>query len=37
MALGLGIYLLYSRRRAHEQRVIRSRNARAETAVPIGG
>jgi APA family basic amino acid/polyamine antiporter len=37
MALGLGIYLLYSRRRAQEQRIIRSTGARAETAVPIGG
>jgi APA family basic amino acid/polyamine antiporter len=37
MALGLAIYLLYSRRRAQEQRAIRSAGARAETAVPIGG
>jgi hypothetical protein len=37
MALGLAIYLLYSRRRAQEQRDMRDSKARAETAVPIGG
>jgi APA family basic amino acid/polyamine antiporter len=37
MALGLAIYLLYSRRRAQERRGMRDSAARAETAVPIGG
>jgi APA family basic amino acid/polyamine antiporter len=37
MALGLGIYFLYSRRRAREQRAVRGPGARAGTAIPIGG
>ncbi|HET8835654.1 MAG TPA: amino acid permease C-terminal domain-containing protein, partial [Gemmatimonadales bacterium] len=37
MAVGLGIYLLYSRRRAQERRALPGPGARAETAVPIGG
>jgi APA family basic amino acid/polyamine antiporter len=37
MALGLGIYFLYSRRRAREQRAVREPGARAGTAIPIGG